>query len=482
MDSSNWKTTWQNITGLELDQKNPRLPGVGGNKSTRDIVAVLIEHEDLLGLAKSIVDFRGLYPSERLIIVEENTEKIVVEGNRRLAALKLLHSPDLAPPQYVERFRHLSNKIGPQAIQKVEVVLAPSRSAAARLIVARHAGDSLRRWSTAQQARFIRTLVDGNLTIEEAAQEIQMSPGDVRDYLRTDTMIRLALVMPLENRVREKLEEHDGFPVAPLQRLIQSSEGQRFLGITFDSDGNSVGNLDVDEFKKGYTKIITDIAKGDVNTRKLNKSGDIKKYLRKLKAATPDKSKKGTWTSTALLSGSTEQAKKAIRAATRTNRSKARTDAYLIARGFSCELNSPRIVEIFGELRRLKLSEFPNACAVLVRIFVELVVAYNLDKTGKSAPLYAKAQKDGKGQDWAPTLRQMMRIVLQDGDLKLRALNRKALNRMVNNDESLLSLEHIDQFVHNDYIAPNQRDLRMLWNTLEPFMSQYVQEPATPAP
>jgi hypothetical protein len=222
------------------------------------------------------------------VVVEENGEKIVVEGNRRLAALKLLQSPDLAPDKLIEKFRNLSNKIPQQAIQKVEIVIAPSRSAAARLIVARHAGDSLRRWSTAQQARFIRTLVeDGKLTIEEAAAEIQMSPGDIRNFLRTDTMIRLAYVMPLETAIREKLEEHDGFPVATLQRLIQSSEGQTFLGITFDADCNAVGSTNEDEFKKGYTKIVSDIANGEVNTRHINTSEDIKKYLKGLATVKP---------------------------------------------------------------------------------------------------------------------------------------------------------------------------------------------------
>ena len=80
---------------LELDRMNPRIPGIGNGRSTRDIVATLIEHEDVLALAKSIVDFGGLYPNERLIAVDEDRERVVVEGNRRLAALKLLHSPGL---------------------------------------------------------------------------------------------------------------------------------------------------------------------------------------------------------------------------------------------------------------------------------------------------------------------------------------------------------------------------------------------------
>ena len=477
MDHSSWKTSLHNITGLELDPKNPRLPGVGRYKSTRDIVAVLLEHEDVLGLAKSIVEFGGLYPSERLIVVEENGDKVVVEGNRRLAALKLIESPDLAPPTLVEKFRALRSKIGP--IQKAEIVTAPTRSAAARLIVARHAGDSLRRWLPAQQARFIRTLVDGNLTIEEAAQEIKMTPGEIRNFLRMDTMLRLAYVMTLDDVTRNVLESHDKFSFSTLERFVTSSEGQGFLGISFDGEGNAVGHLQADEFKKGYTRVVTDIAKGDVDTRKLNKSDDIKAYLKGISAAKPNHSKKDTWTSTELLSGSTTETKKAIKAATKMVK-KPKSESFLIPRGFSCGIKSQRIKEIFAELRRLKIADYPNACAVLLRIFAEMAVGHHLDKTGKSQPLYEKAKKEGKKPDWAPTLRQLMRVCLEDKDLKVKALNRKALNRMVNDDESLLSLDHIDQYVHNRYVAPKERDLRSIWETLEPLLEQYMEEPPAP--
>src|SRR5262249_1907506 len=40
-----------------------------------------------------------------------------------LAALKLLHSPDLAPDKQISKFRSLSHSIAPQAIEKAEVVI-----------------------------------------------------------------------------------------------------------------------------------------------------------------------------------------------------------------------------------------------------------------------------------------------------------------------------------------------------------------------
>ena len=98
-----------------------------------------------LFLAKKIADAGGLYPNESLVVVIEDGKKIVVEGNRRLASLKLLNSPDLAPEPMIARFRTLSHSIGQQAIEKVDIVVAPSRAAAAGLIVSRHTGDFVKR-------------------------------------------------------------------------------------------------------------------------------------------------------------------------------------------------------------------------------------------------------------------------------------------------------------------------------------------------
>ncbi len=477
MDLTRWKKLQIKITTLELDPLNPRIPSLVDAPSQRDIVANLVDHEDVYDLAKSIADFGGLYPNESLIAVEEDGKKIVVEGNRRLAALKLLDSPDLAPDKLISKFRSLNLNLSPQAIEKVEVVVAPTRGAAARLIVARHTGDVVKRWSRAQQAKYIRTLVKNDQTIEEVANEVQMTAGDIRNFLRTDTMIQLAHVAPITDEIRKAIDDK-AFSVTTLERLIQSTTGQKFLGIKFDSDGNAVGEYEAEEFKKAYTRIVTDIAQAKINTRQLNTNEDIEKYLGKLGKDKPDKAKKATWTSNQLLSGKTQAASAALKAAKKQSSSQLaeRPEPYLIPRGFKCRINQPRIKEVFGEVSKLKLTDYPNAAAVLFRILIELVVGHYLEKTGKDQSLLAKAKKENKPRDWSPTLRMMMRVVLQDTAIAIKPQARRAIERMVNNDDSLISLEHIDQFVHNRHIAPSERDLRIMWTSIEPLLDLFMTE------
>lgn len=62
----------------------------------KDVIAHLLENDDLLELVESIaangyVDFDPL-----IVLAHEDGKLTVIEGNRRAAAIKLLRSPDLA--------------------------------------------------------------------------------------------------------------------------------------------------------------------------------------------------------------------------------------------------------------------------------------------------------------------------------------------------------------------------------------------------
>ena len=103
-----------------------------------------------------------------------------------------------------------------------------------------------------------------------------------------------------------------------------------------------------------------------------------------------------------------------------------------------------------------------------------------MDKTNKIQPLLDDAKRKGKGSDWYPTLRQMLTAVLADQDVKLHPLAKKGLNKMISDDNHALSLDQVDQFVHNRYVAPTEKELRKLWHLLEDLIKQMLEEPTAP--
>ena len=97
------KTNFPQNTKMPLDQlvfdpENPRLPGRLHHADDEQVLDYLLEEGDLADLMISL-GTQGYYDAEPLLVTRrkgDNNVYIVVEGNRRLAALKLLDNPDLA--------------------------------------------------------------------------------------------------------------------------------------------------------------------------------------------------------------------------------------------------------------------------------------------------------------------------------------------------------------------------------------------------
>lgn len=79
---------------LILDERNPRFI-VPPNPSQQSIIDYLIDYEEVVKLAISIRENGGLFAGERVIVCEENGKYIVLEGNRRVCACKILLNPNL---------------------------------------------------------------------------------------------------------------------------------------------------------------------------------------------------------------------------------------------------------------------------------------------------------------------------------------------------------------------------------------------------
>ena len=84
------------IDQVFIDYKNPRYL----YKVDDDIKAIdkLCQEENVYELAKDISAV-GLNPMDIFGVTQQNDNYIVVEGNRRLCAIKLLDDPELSPIQ-----------------------------------------------------------------------------------------------------------------------------------------------------------------------------------------------------------------------------------------------------------------------------------------------------------------------------------------------------------------------------------------------
>lgn len=86
------------INKLNFDPQNPRLPEFGLKQSSTEseIIEILWDAMDARELVLSI-SASGFFNHEPLIVANENEKLVVIEGNRRLAAVKLLLNRDILP-------------------------------------------------------------------------------------------------------------------------------------------------------------------------------------------------------------------------------------------------------------------------------------------------------------------------------------------------------------------------------------------------
>lgn len=140
-----------------LDPENPRLPD--GTSNDREAINRLLAegYAQMLALARDLVDRGEGNPSELPIVMASGSKFVVLEGNRRFAALKLLGDPKLAEDKAQQlAFARIKSK-GKSAPKALFCAVARDRDDADPWITLRHTGANdgvgIRVWSAQQNAR-----------------------------------------------------------------------------------------------------------------------------------------------------------------------------------------------------------------------------------------------------------------------------------------------------------------------------------------
>ena len=144
------------VERLVLDRLNPRLFPTSAEADEVEIIARLYRSEDLSELLQSIAA-NGYLEIEPLIVLEENENLTVLEGNRRLAAIRLFEKRDLAR-QILQRMRLKITIPGFPAkfhstIRKVSVYRVDSREEARPFIGFKHINGAAK-WESYAKAKF----------------------------------------------------------------------------------------------------------------------------------------------------------------------------------------------------------------------------------------------------------------------------------------------------------------------------------------
>lgn len=479
MNYANWKTETRGAGNLFLDPRNPRIPPSSKPLDEGDLIAELVLHDDVYDLAKNIAA-NGFFPSEPLVAVKEGSKLFVVEGNRRLAACKLLVSPEAAPKEFESKFRSLSEKFDQNSLKAIPVLIAPSRGSTVPLVIARHTSTQIERWVPAMQANFYYNLLRQGMSIEDVAKEFNQTVGKIREALHAHHLYQMACRLDLPQQTADVVRNPRRFSLTTLERIFETPVGREFFGVSLREDGALEGTIDPNEFKKGFARVVADVATEKVDSRLLNTPDDIQKYLTGFPTSErPDLSKKGSFDSTTFLKpGPSEPVPTATKPIKKPAAST--VSVGLIPRTFECNLAVRRIQDLFAELKRLSPVKFPNACALALRCFLELSLYSFLDSKGEITKMRAEEQaaiaaKNAKRppdkqippppQDWMPGLDPMLRWIAEPvRNLIAQPHLTKALKKIMRDEQELFAL---NLYAHNPAYHPTEPRLRESWKKLE---------------
>ena len=175
------------IKNLKLDYINPSLPERLKGAADKEVLNWMLSDATLIDLMASISE-NGFFSGEPIIVIPDNQTYIVIEGNRRLAAIKLLANPGLAAisPKAVES---LSNeaKAKNNIPEKLWVYIVKERREVENYLAFRHV-TGVKQWPVISKARYLNHLYQQktikNISVyKDLAKEIGSKASYVRRLL-----------------------------------------------------------------------------------------------------------------------------------------------------------------------------------------------------------------------------------------------------------------------------------------------------------
>lgn len=477
MAKDGWDTKRIATANLHLDAKNPRLGRETTSRAPREIIQYLFEHDKAMEVAESIAT-RGYFPNEPLLAIKEDGRYVVVEGNRRLAALKALREPGLLEGSLQRQVERFARRItDPQSIANVPVTIAPNRRATDRQIAGRHIGTPVLPWQAENRASFILDKLAEGYDNDELQDELGFSAADIQKARQTRAIADMARSLDLPDEVKAKLDNPRAKLFTTLERIFESSVGRDYLKVEPNPDHGIQGTTTKGEFVRGFKKLVTDIALGKQSSRTLNTNEQIKAYFDGWNKNELPSKKKGSFVPADIVSG-TSVASPSVTSSPQPSRKSKQESRTVIPKDLKVRFGSERLIDIRRELTRLRRDEYPNAGAVLLRVFFELSVIEYLERIGDLKGIIQKLeQKEGRKLPFGiPSLRQLVPEIIAVAKKHLSVADLKKIEKAVRYDAGApFTISDLHAFVHSQDF-PSERDTKQFWLRTEPLFRLMLEQ------
>jgi hypothetical protein len=440
------------VVDLLFDLTNARLPD---DATTQQVAALELARQQqgqLVNLAADIVA-NGIDPLSLTAVVATGDRRkryIVMEGNRRLLALRALETPSLVnpvlSPRDARRLATLARRFAEDPLTTVRCVRFDSEDDALHWIRLRHTsgheGAGVVRWGSAEQDRF-----------NARHQGTRRPGGQVLDFLTQQTGV--ATTEPI---------------ITTLDRLLTTPAARRKLGVEIKR-GQVLGLFPAEQLTRSLGAVVDDMRTGRITVRDVYGADDRVRYVEE---RLPTQNLPNPETALAApvplgeLRGEESSATKRARNKKTTKRQAQNPPrTTVIPRDAPLDVTTPRINRVFEELSTLNVEQYTNAASVLLRVFVELSVDHFIeqeklmdDRTIRQTPL-------------AKRMKATAAHLANQGKIPDRL--RTAVERVADGGAGSVlapAVPTMNQYVHNQYVFPRPTELYVAWDELAPFLAQ----------
>lgn len=460
-----------NINNILLDPDNFRL---GNMNNQQEAMRSLLsdQKEKLMNLAFDIAE-KGLNPTENIALVKiaDETDKFnVVEGNRRILSVKILNNPDILTgtcmEDYKQKVTDKTTEFNYQRIEELTCVIFDSQEDAYQWMQSKHSGENEGRgtvnWSAVAKARMAEKFgIPGDnsdaLTLLGFAESNGVSVSNTYPITNLSRLIKTPIV-------REKLGLRQGNQslesycqpqeLAAALRIIvpDLQEAGAVNKIFYRQDRiEYIDSIGLPAFKRVEPWIIKDYTgqpaqqpNGDTDNERRDNTNQSNQTA---SPASPHRANENT----------------APAPRSQTRRNAAPPDRKrLVPRSCNISISNPRVRAIFKELKDLDNSKFPNTCAVMLRVFIEL----SLDIFMKEKQL-----EYNDNLNLNVKLEKAKTYISKNNIMTTNEL--QPISSMLSNQNLPFSTRSLNAYVHNPQAIPvSNQVLNNAWDSICPFMQK----------
>lgn len=261
--AQHWPIEEVSLDDLDLDLRNVRIPS--GHADEKAIAAYLVEAGDLLTLLRDILR-DGYLDNELPLITASGARHVVLEGNRRITALKAIEDPSLvgkAAPQ-VERLK--TRYPHDETPTVVRVMIAPSREAALPLLARLHTSNPKKNWVREQQAIFYHSQLTPSVTVDDL-RTTYIGETQMMDYIRMGEMRELIRGLRYVDAGLREFVFSGALKMTSFEYVYEKRQVQDALGISFDKDGMLASKKMNKKQQAAFVYVLQRLKEGTLNTR-----------------------------------------------------------------------------------------------------------------------------------------------------------------------------------------------------------------------